>query len=377
MPEELENINLESVKSKLQLILNKSHSDAQKRVMRPKPYGARPVIEMACPICGDSRKSSSRKRGNLYLNNMFYVCFNCGEKISYIKLLERFGVGIDLDERMNIYEHVDKNTKFVRGSTDYDLSNLDKILKLDETIEIFNERKDDLYDISPIEKNSAVYQYLKYKRSISKLDDIYQGIYKVTDKWREPVMIILNRYDNNLLGFQLRNLKDEKRKRLYKIYDFESIYNYVNAEPIDDIESVRYNKMSHFYNLLNVDLYGKVTIFEGYLDSVFFPNSIGTTGVDTDYDFILENDIDVRFFYDNDEVGRKKTEEKIDAGYSVFLWNKLFKDLSKGVVKKEYFLKNNIKDLNDLVKLTKSDDVFNKFKLEEYFSIDEFDKIYI
>jgi DNA-directed RNA polymerase subunit RPC12/RpoP len=59
--------------------------------MKPKIYGARPVIEMACPICGDSAKNLHRKRGNLFLNNMFYVCFNCGERMGYLKLLERFG----------------------------------------------------------------------------------------------------------------------------------------------------------------------------------------------------------------------------------------------------------------------------------------------
>lgn len=371
-------LNLEKVKKNIQIILDKSHKDSHKRIMRSKPYGARPVIEMACPICGDSGSSAQKKRGNLYLNNMFYVCFNCGDRLPYISFLERFGVGIDLDDKMVIYDHIDKYGQTTTYSNkDYDLSKMDKIMNLDDVIKVYNERMDDVYDISPIQKNSAVYQYLKYKRMISNFDNIYQGILRITDKWREPIMIILNRYDENLLGFQIRNLKDEKRKRVYKIYDFQTIYNYVNEEPINEEDALPYNKLSHFYNILNVDFYDKITIFEGYLDSVFFPNSVGTTGVETDYSFLLENDeLNVRFFYDNDDVGIRKSIEKIGEGYGVFLWNKLFKDLSKGDTKKEYMFKKNIKDLNDLVKSSKKN-VVEYYKLESYFSVDEFDKIYL
>jgi len=374
----MEKLNIDKIKVSLQEILNKSHTLPEKKILRVKAYGARPVIEMACPICGDSDKITQKKRGNLWLNNLFYVCFNCGSKMGYVKLLDEFGVGIDLDDKIKIYEHIDKyekNTTY--NNKDYDLSKLDKIMDVEEVIKCYNDRKDEIFDFKPIEKNSQVYQYLKYTRKLTNIDNIYEGIYKISDKWFEPVMIIMNKYDDKLLGFQLRNLKDEKRKRLYKIYDFQSVYNYVNDEPIDDEKALPYNKLSHLYNILNVDFYNNITVFEGYIDSTFFPNSIGTTGVDTDYGFLLETDeLDVRFFYDNDNVGTKKSIEKMKEGYSVFLWDKLFKDISKGDYKKEYQLKNKIKDLNDLAKITKGD-VFDKFKLNDYFSIDEFDKIYL
>ncbi len=371
-----EEFDIGNIQNNLQVILNKNHKDPEKKRLKIKNYGSRPVIEMACPICGDSHHSSSRKRGNLYLNNLYYICYNCGMRLSYIKFLENFGIYLEPEEKLKIYKHVDTHTKF-NIKEDYSMKNLDKILNLEKTFEIYNKRQNDIYNIEPIQKNSAAYQYLKYERLISNFDNLYQGTYKVTDKWREPVIIILNRNENNLLGFQLRNLKSEKNKRIYKIYDFQSIYNYINTELIEDTEAIAYNKLSHFYNILNVDFNNVITIFEGYLDSIFFPNSIGTTGVDTDYDFLLENnDIQARFFYDNDEVGLKKSIEKINKGYSVFLWKKLFENISKDS-KKSYYLKNNIKDLNDLVKLIKNDNVYTTLKLENYFSIDEFDKIYL
>jgi hypothetical protein len=372
-------ISIDKIKNNLQIILNKSHKEQEKKVMRIKNYGSRPLIEMSCPICGDSEKNLHKKRGNLYLNNLFYICFNCGEKLSYLQLLERFDMNIDFDEKMKIYNHIDSHSKKISytDKNNSDLSELDKIMDLEEVIEKYNQRKDELFDIKPVQTNSIVYQYLKFNRKITNFNNIYEGILKITNKWFEPVIIILNRNDNNLLGFQIRNLKDDKKKRIYKIYDFQTIYNYVNEEKIDDNKSLPYNKLSHFYNILNIDFYDKITVFEGYLDSVFFPNSIGTTGVETDYTFLLENeDLDIRFFYDNDRVGLNKSIEKIDSGYSVFLWKRLFKDLAKGNSLQEYKLNKKIKDLNDVAKIIEGD-VYEKLNLEKYFSIDKFDKIFL
>lgn len=371
-------LNIDKIESEIYKILNNTHNSPEKKKIKRRLSGNRPLIEMACPICGDSEKIIQKKRGNLYLNNMFYVCFNCGTRMSYIDLLNKFGSDVDIEEKIEIYKHIDKNAVFQSKNNEYDLSPLEKILSLEKTLGLYNERKDELFDIKPVEKNSAVYQYLKFNRYIDNFDNIFEGIYKITDKWLEPVMIILNRNGDNLLGFQIRNLKNDKKKRLYKIYDFQSIYNYTNDDKMDEYESLIYNKISHYYNILNVDFYNKINVFEGYLDSVFIPNSIGTTGVETDYDFLLKNDeIDIRFIYDNDKIGRNKTLQFINNGYSVFLWDKLFKDISKNDNKKLFFLRNNIKDLNDLVKLYKSSDLYNKLNLENYFSIDEFDKIYI
>jgi len=370
------NINIDKIKSTVQLILNKNHKLPEKRKMICKLYGSRPVIEMACPICGDSSKNTHKKRGNLYLNNLFYVCYNCGTKMNYVKFVNNFGFNIDINDKIKLYEIIDKNNDYV-NDTKYDLSGLDKIMDLNKVIDFYNKKKDKLYNISPLQKNSIVDKYLR-QRKIFNDKNIYEGLYKITDKWIEPVLIILNKYDDKLLSFQLRNLKSDKKKRLYKIYDFQTIYNYINEEKINDEEAIPYNKLSHLYNILNIDFYKKITIFEGYLDSTFCPNSIGTTGVDTDYSFLTESEeIDIRFFYDYDKVGKYKTLQKLKEGYSVFLWNKLFKNISKGNTKLEYKLKKSIKDLNELAKTTKDLDIYNKFKLEEYFSIDEFDKIWL
>ena len=153
---------------------------------------------------------------------------------------------------------------------------------------------------------------------------------------------------------------------------------------MDEIEAISYNKLSHFYNILNIDFDKPITIFEGFLDSIFYPNSIGMVGAKNDQDllrFLTESDADLKlkFFYDNDTTGISKASKMLKKGFSVFLWNKLFDKLIDKD-KNKYSAKDKLKeiiDLNDLVKKAKNPNIYESLKLEKFFSIDEFDLIYL
>jgi hypothetical protein len=188
-----------------------------------------------------------------------------------------------------------------------------------------------ILNIKPIQKNSVVHQYLLLNRNITQYDNLYQAEFKHSDKWIEPVVLILNKHKNLILGMQIRNLKEDKNKRFYKIYDFGMIYNDMFPnEQLDEFELLNYNKLSHFFNILNVDFSKPVTIFEGYFDSYFFPNSIGVIGTNTDLTFLLKDDsLDIRFFYDNDKAGYNEAIKQLNNGYKVFLWRLLFKNILK------------------------------------------------
>ena len=45
-------------------------------------------INFRCPLCGDSRKSSTKKRGFWYCNTASFFCFNCSTGMSGIKFLQ-------------------------------------------------------------------------------------------------------------------------------------------------------------------------------------------------------------------------------------------------------------------------------------------------
>jgi hypothetical protein len=382
-------INIESIESKIQSILDSNHKLEQKKKIKKYPNLSNPNrLNFACPICGDSEKFHSKKRGNLYLDNLRYVCFNCDTKMSFVKFCENFNIHINMDEKIDIYNHIDKCVKY--NKTDYDYTILDKLINIDEWVQYMNTRTNSwLIGIKPVQNNSHVYQYLKYKRYISIFDNIYEGLYRIVKDgkvvYKTPVMILLNRNKDKLLGIQLRNLESDKSKRFYKIIEFEELYNYMNPGKIlDEYEAISYNKISHFYNILNVNFERPVTIFEGFLDSLFCENSIGLVGANNDNDilnFLTEADegLSLRFFYDRDEKGISKASKMLKKGYPVFLWNKLIEKIiekkpDKYVAKKEF---DKIIDLNDLVIKSKNPNIYNSLKLEKFFSIDDFDLLFL
>lgn len=372
-------LDLSYITSVIQNILDKSHTNSQKRLIKPRPSESSPKeLNFACPLCGDSHDKMGMKRGHLFLRNMFYVCYNEREtdSMSFTKLCSKFGIQLDPEKKMNIYDYINQNISFSYRE-DFVVENLDKLLDAKEYFEFLNNKKGSfLTNVSPIKKDSAAYNYLQ-NRKLTNYRNILQGIYHITDKWKEPVIIILNRRGNKLLGFQIRNLKDDKAKRFYKEHEFEYIYNYKNFDDrLDEIEAISYNKLSHLFNILNVDFNKPVNAFEGYLDSEFFPNSMSLLGLDTDISIIENENIDIRFIFDNDGPGIRKSKKMLEQGKCVFLWRKMIDDLSKGDYKLKKSLED-IKDMNQLVIFYDNPNIYYDLNLEQYFSIDKFDMIYV
>jgi hypothetical protein len=376
-----EGIDVTYIKQKIQNIIEREHSNSEKK--RIKSFNDR--LNFACPICGDSEKSNSKKRGNLYLDNLYFKCFNCDAHMSFTKFCEIHNEQIDIDHKILIYKYIDDNV-FYKKTDQYIIDEMDKLISLDKFVEYFNNKPYSwLTDVSPVTKNSHVYQYLKFDRLLENFSQIYQGVYRYFkgDKvvFHSNVLININMTNGDekkILGIQIRNL-EHGAKRFYKIIEFEELYNYMNSEPLDEMEAISYNKLSHFYNLMNIDFDQIITIFEGYLDSTFYPNSIGMVGAKNDDDllkFLTQSDagLKLQFFYDNDATGINKATKMIKNGHSVFLWNKLFKDLKQFKYKD---LQTQIIDLNDLVKLLKDPEVYKNLNLNKYFSIDEFDLMYL
>ncbi len=374
---------------KIQNILNKEHTNCtEKKKLVPYPKTNPKRLNFACPYCGDSEKVRTKKRGNLYLNTLIYRCFNCGHEGNFTKLCNDFNQIIDPEDKLKIYSYVDSRS-FTKGD-EYQLESLNKLLSLESWVKFMNEKPESwLAEIKPIQKNSHVYQYLTIDRLIFNHENIYQGIYQ---KFRDgkrifytKVIILLNRCGDKLLGVQLRNLEKDREKRFFKIVDFEELYNYMNPDnTLDEMEAIPYNKLSHFFNIMNVDFNKPVSIFEGYLDSTFCPNSIGMVGANNDEDLLdfltnADEHLDLRFFYDYDKTGLEKSIKMIEKGFPVFLWKKLFDTLinkSKDKYKSKKFL-NNIVDLNQLIIKLKDPNIYHKFKLDNFYSIDEFDSIYL
>lgn len=372
-------VDREYCRGLVQKILNQAHPPGPKRIIQDNPDG----LQFADPIGGDSSKNPYEKRAHLYWNSFYVICYDDeGYKIPFTKLCSTFKVNLSPDQRQEIYHHIDNNITYSDSENEFLNSTFDELISLDDLTEVLNSGNTDsqLVNIKPIQPGSRVEYYL-HQRRISNFKNIYQGEYYRNPEWKEPVMVILNRKDNHLLGIQIRNLKSGY-KRMFKIYNYEHLLKWVSPGKIDEVDLnklVLYNKLSYLYNILNINFNSKITIFEGYLDSIFYPNSIGVTGVNSDVKFLENNNLDLQFFYDNDEAGWRKSEQKIKAGFPVFLWKKLFESITN--MKKSndpyslYYRISKVKDLNKLAEIVPNP--YQKLKLPQYFSSDRYDIKYL
>ena len=358
----------------IQKILNKTHNHDAKKIINTRKHDR---ITFACPICGDSHKDPYKKRGHLFFNNLYYKCYNEDCRSNFTKLCKTYNVNIDNNKKMEFIKYIDMNFhKYAKRNDDWILDNVNLKIPLDKLQEWFDNGEGPAHSFKPVQFGSAVYMYLK-ERQIP--DDIikskfYEGI-KTFGKYNEPTIIFLNTMGDNIIGMQERNLKKGKYRK-FKIWTFKEIYEAIYKTEMDDIEAISYNKISYLFNLFNVNYEQPVNIFEGYIDSLFMPNSIGAVGINTDYSILQNDDIDLRFFFDNDNIGKRKALKYLKEGYTVFLWEKLIEDLSKNYADKHKYkiwFNKNITDLNKLMLL---EDIHYS-KLIKYFSVNKFDIRYI
>jgi hypothetical protein len=364
------------IKNLLQKIIDKEFTNSTKR--RINDYSDR--LNFACPFCGDSHRNNHAKRGNLYFNRLVFICFNCDKKTTFDRMCKEFNEQIDPDKKLEMIEHLDSIITYTDYQNEFIDARFENLIDLTDLEDSINKNLTPFSDFKPIQVNGGIYKYLIGRGIGPELHkNIYQAKYWKNEDESEWVIVMLNRKDNKILGMQIRNLKEGKR-RTFKIYNYENILDWVNMakeEPkvIDINELVVYNKLSYYFNILNVNFDYMITVFEGYLDSLFYPNSIGLVGVNTDFRFLENGGFDLQYFFDNDEAGFKKSEEKLKEGYPVFLWRKLFDDIvERKRVEDPYTLLHRIskvKDINKLCQLTPG--AYKKLNLPDFFSEDVMD----
>ena len=359
----------------VQKIINKEFIDASRRKMVV--YNDR--LNFCAPCCGDSHKNKHAKRGNLYFNKLLFICFNCGHKTTFDRFCKDFNEQLDPDKKLEMIEHLNSVMTYSDYEGDFVDAKFENLIDMSELERVFSADITPISDFKPIQVNGGVYKYLVGRGIPQEYHkNIYQAKYWKNEDESEWIIISLNRRGDKVLGMQTRNLKEGKR-RTFKIYNYENLLEWVSLgkdlpEP-DMSELIIYNKLSYYFNILNVDFGERITVFEGYLDSLFFPNSIGLVGVNTDYRFLENNNLDIQYFFDNDEAGYKKSEEKLKEKFSIFLWKKLFEDIvDRKNSPDPYRLLHRISKVKDINKLSELvPDPYKKLDLQKFFSSDILD----
>jgi len=306
-------------------------------------------ITISCPYCGDSMQSDHKKRGNIILKGKFagyYKCHNC----FIFKDVNSFLKDYRIDPELDLINYLSESkSDFKRSSYGgYDIS----ILMDVQTIEKYAidrqeiKKKFNFVEVAETPVLSWLKRRLQYdeNRFLYNIGENYLAILNLTT-------------EGKVLGFQRRNF--EKRTEKYMTYNLRKIYQLMNNE--EEIPE-EVDILSLLYKITEVNFNRPVTLFEGAFDAFLFPNSVANTGAGKGFPF----DMPLRYFFDKDQTGIKKSIEKIENEEEVFLWDKFLRDFSVPYRKKW--------DLNDILLWGRENNVkFSSF--ESYFSNDPLDAI--
>lgn len=338
-------------------------------------------VRFSCPYCGDSDKSSRKKRGNIYLKSKTYKCFNdkCQKYVSLRKFFGHFARKYSLIPPSIIMDNSKVEKEYVKEKSNIFLDFLndenmaDTLIKLDEAVFRLSLKRAD-----QLSTESRVFQYLKDRRVTDTKD---YGDYVYADPSDNKAYII--NYDKDsgkILGFATRNL-DPVGSMKYKIVDYTPLKKlfrvYINEEQLLTV-----NFMNNYFNLLNIDLDSPVTFVEGQFDSMFVQNCAAVSGISkTKAIFDNFDKVKMKILFDNDHAGRKQMMKLAEEGYKVFMWSQVIHDL-KGKYPLDTARIRKIKDVNDLYCYVKKQDpklsilAFNEY-LNKYYSRSTYDLFFV
>lgn len=268
---------------------------------------------MRCPICGDSAKSSLKKRGWWYNDTASYYCFNCSTGMSGIKFIE-FISGQDYADIKREYAKL-----FLKSGLNTQLSNYFDVPNKEPSI----------FDIKPLMKP-------EWKKPLSDDAKSYLNNRHVLEA---PF------FDNNLYSWT------NKKGNEYILIDW--VINGIDAYyQINDFKkhgNMKYifpkNEKKLIYGLDNVDVsWPYIIVFEGFYDSVFCKNGVcvGTKAI-TDYQIKLIKEHfpkhQIVISFDNDKSGIESMVKLVRTqnDFKFFKWfnqNTKQKDINDYVIYK-------------------------------------------
>lgn len=309
-------------------------------------------ISFACPYCGDSMKSDYKHRGNFILRGKhqnFFKCHNCGEFKRIDTFFKDYNVTLNLDAVNYIMDNLGDFTSYAGAK--YDMSVMLNMEHLDEYA-IDRQELKEKFNLVEV-KTSSVWTWLTHRLQFREEKFLYSPT-------KNYVLILNLTPSGKILGAQKRGFKGPNRFETYKL---SKLYEYMGKELKVNEEQLDYlDTLSMIFDICLISFNKPITMFEGPMDAFLFKNSIANTGANKD----LPIEIPVRYFYDSDETGKRRSLQHIQQEHEVFLWDKLLREVSAPYRKKW--------DLNDILLWAKENG--KKINIADtYFSSDPFDAL--
>jgi len=319
-------------------------------------------LNFACPFCRDSVHDPKKKRGNFILKGKWagtFKCFNCGKFMKISSFFNAFRVPLSLSALTYVSSHSADISLSQRNANEITSDVLDK-----ESVIKYAVKRDvlktylGLLEIDKTDKKA----YPGYLYLINRCQFNFSNfLYDPNGKY----IVILNLIGNDLVfGFQVRDITG-KRKSKYKTMTLENIHKAILKDGVVVPETV--NALSTVFNIFNIDVYRPVLVTEGPFDAFLLPNCIAMAGANKSIG------IDLPFWYvfDSDKTGNEHAIEKLNAGYYVFMWEKLKSDL--GLPYENPYSKSSKWDINDVIIWRRDNNCTEKIYWSKYFSKDILD----
>lgn len=129
------------------------------------------------------------------------------------------------------------------------------------------------------------------------------------------------------------------------------------------------NRNSAIFGIDKANAEKPVVVLEGPIDSMFIENAVATLGCS--FSGSVQDILDKMncfYLFDNDNAGYSAAKGMLNKGKPVFLWKKYLKD--NGIT-------DNVKDINELVILTRHKIPIKFDELKRWFSSSRFDEIWL
>ena len=251
-------------------------------------------LNFRCPLCGDSHKSLSKKRGFYYLKNASFYCFNCSTGMTGLRLLQTLS-GRDYDDIKREYAKAFAKTGWrtepvfpSEDCNDIDLMHIKPMLDPSWKKPLSDDAK----------------SYLA-GRMVDKAPFLREDFFTYQGSKGEYILIpwVVNGID-----------------AYYQLNDYKKLGSLKYIFPKDSSKLV--------YGLDNVDLsWPYIIVFEGVYDSLFVKNAIavGTKSLSDRQERLIRERYPnhrICLSFDNDKPGLDSTAKAIEKNEDVlfFKW---------------------------------------------------------
>ncbi len=350
---ELSGLTVDKIKSIISSSLLKFFGNDPNRL---KIYQGGNRLNFCCPYCGDS-KDSKKKRGNFYIDNFTYKCYNGG--CGVFKNLNQFVRDFEIQSMLTSEEiaeiaetsRASVSRKKIRNSIDYFFAENYKDILIPR--DFFKSR----LGLTEVTGSFA-------EKWITERNHVPDQKFLWDPKKKNLYLLNLSGDETKILGLQIRPIVKKSHSKYYT-YKLSGIYKNLLGEKSSEIilKAEEVDPISSVFGFSTVDLDSMITTFEGPMDAWLCPNSIALCSINNPFPFDVTNK---RWLLDSDKVGRDKSRDLLEDGEQVFLWSKFLRE--------NEFPDREKWDLNDVVNYLRSTGKKIK-RLDNYFSSDKWDII--